>query len=70
MLALLANMCESAVFLEEEGEARKVMDDVARIAMDGKDAVCVSLIGERMVLQGVRFKEANLLSHGIVFARD
>jgi predicted RNA-binding protein len=63
-------MCESTVFVEEKDVVHEVMRDVARIWADGKDIVCTSVIGEKVVLKGVRLKEANLLSHGIVFARD
>ena len=62
-------MCESSVFLEDVSGAKKVMEDVARISMDGKNAICVSIVGERMVLENVALKEANFLSHGVVFER-
>ncbi len=63
-------MCESVVFLEEGDEVREVLRDVARIVTDDGVVICTSIIGERIELKGVRFKEANFLSHGIVFARD
>jgi predicted RNA-binding protein len=63
-------MCESVVFLEEGDEVREVLKDVARIVTDDGIVICTSIIGERVELKGVRFKEANFLSHGIVFARD
>jgi predicted RNA-binding protein len=63
-------MCESTVFLEDGDGAHEVMKEVARIIMDGKDAVCTDILGERVVLKNVRLKEANLLSHGIVFVRN
>jgi predicted RNA-binding protein len=63
-------MCESTVFVEENEKVLEVMRDVARIWVEGKDVVCTSVIGERVVLKDVRLKEANLLSHGIVFTRD
>lgn len=66
---ILRDMCESSVFLEERGEIREIMKDVSRIIMEGNDATCVDVLGEQMVLQNVKLKEANLLSHGIVFAR-
>jgi predicted RNA-binding protein len=62
-------MCESTVFLEEAGEVREIMKDVTRIVMDGSQAVCINIVGERAVLEDVVLKEANLLSHGIVFKR-
>jgi predicted RNA-binding protein len=63
-------MCESVVFLEEGDEVREVLRDVARIVTDDDIVICTSIIGERVELKGVRFKEANFLSHGIVFVRD
>ena len=63
-------MSESVVFLEEGDEVREVMKDVARIVTDDGVVTCTSIIGERVELKNVRFKEANFLSHGIVFVRD
>jgi len=63
-------MCESVVFLEEGDEVREVLRDVARIVTDDGIVICTSIIGERVELRKVRFKEANFLSHGIVFVRD
>jgi predicted RNA-binding protein len=62
-------MCESAVFLEESGQVHEVMKDVTRIVMRGDSAVCTNIVGEMLVLDGVRLKEANLLSHGIVLVK-
>lgn len=45
------------------------MKDVSRILIDGDDAVCIDILGEQTVVHGVRLKEANLLSHGLVFSR-
>jgi predicted RNA-binding protein len=63
-------MCESTLYIEENGSAKAVMQDVARIVMEGKSAVCTNVIGERLVFDNVRLKEANFLSHGIVLTRD
>jgi hypothetical protein len=63
-------MCESVVFLEEGDKVREVMKVVARIVTDDGVVTCTSIIGERVELKNVRFKEANFLSHGIVFVRD
>jgi predicted RNA-binding protein len=62
-------MCESTVFLEEDGVVREIMKDVTRIVMNGPQAVCVNIVGEKVVLEDVVLKEANLLSHGIVFKK-
>lgn len=62
-------MCESTVFIDDGGEVKEVMQDVTRIVMEGRNAVITNIIGERMVLENVELKEANLLSHGLVFKR-
>jgi predicted RNA-binding protein len=62
-------MCESTVFLEENGAITEVMKDVTRIIMRGSQAICTNIVGEQIMLDNVVLKEANLLSHGIVFIR-
>ena len=62
-------MCESTVFLGDAGSVKEVMKDVTRIMMEGGNAVCINIVGERLVLTDVELKEANLLSHGIVFRK-
>jgi len=62
-------MCESTVFLSEGDEMMEVMQDVTRIVMEGKTARLTNIVGEQVVLENVVFKEANLLSHGLVFER-
>jgi predicted RNA-binding protein len=62
-------MCESTVFLEENGAVKEVMKDVSRIVINGEETVFTDILGQRMVLNGVVLKEANLMSHGIVFIR-
>jgi predicted RNA-binding protein len=62
-------MCESTVFLEESGVVKEVMKDVSRIVINGEEAVFTDILGQRLVLNDVTLKEANLMSHGIVFVR-
>ena len=62
-------MCESTVFLEENGAVKEVMKDVSRIVINGEETVFTDILGQRLVLNGVVLKEANLMSHGIVFVR-
>jgi len=69
-MLVFPHMCESTVFVEEKERTQEVMRDVARILIEGRDAICISVIGERVVLKNVKLKEANMLSHGIVFTRD
>ena len=62
-------MCESTVFVEENGAVKEVMKDVSRIIINGDETVLTDILGQRMVIIGIRLKEANLMSHGIVFVR-
>jgi predicted RNA-binding protein len=62
-------MCESTVFMEENGAVKEVMKDVSRIVINGDETVFIDILGQRKVLTGVTLKEANLMSHGIVFMR-
>lgn len=62
-------MCESTVFMEENGTVKEVMKDVSRIVINGEETVLTDILGQRLVLNGVALKEANLMSHGIVFVR-
>jgi predicted RNA-binding protein len=62
-------MCESTVFLEENGKVKEVMKDVSRIVIHGDETILTDILGQRLVLNGIALKEANLMSHGIVFAR-
>jgi predicted RNA-binding protein len=62
-------MCESTVFMEENGAVKEVMKDVSRIIINGDETILTDILGQRLVLNGVGLKEANLMSHGIVFVR-
>jgi predicted RNA-binding protein len=62
-------MCESTVYLEENGAIKEAMKDVSRIVINGEETVLTDILGQRLVLNSVTLKEANLMSHGIVFMR-
>ncbi len=57
------------MFLEENGAMKEVLKDATRIVMRGPQAICTNIVGEQVVLDNVVLKEANLLSHGIVFKK-
>jgi predicted RNA-binding protein len=63
-------MCESTVYLSQGEDMSEVMQDVTRIVMEGSTVKLTNIVGEQVVLENVRFKEANLLSHGLVFERE
>ena len=59
-------MCESNVFMEEEGGERELlMEDVVHVAVDGEDIKLTGILGERKETKG-RIKEINLIKHTIV----
>ena len=62
-------MCESTVYLSENGKTTEVMSGATRIVMRGDDAVCTNIVGEQVTLSNVMLSEANFLSHGIVFKK-
>jgi predicted RNA-binding protein len=62
-------MCESTVYLNENGKTTEVMSGATRIVMRGDDAVCTNIVGEQITLSNVSLSEANFLSHGIVFRK-
>jgi predicted RNA-binding protein len=62
-------MCESTVYLNENGKTTEVMSGATRIVMRGDDAVCTNIVGEQIALSNVVLSEANFLSHGIVFKK-
>ena len=55
--------------MEENGAVKEVMKDVSRIVVNGDETIFTDILGQRLVLNGVTLKEANLMSHGIVFVR-
>lgn len=66
---MFTTMCESSVFLYEDGETRQIMADVTKITMEDNKATCMDILGDEKVLEGVELKEANLIGHGVVFKR-
>jgi len=59
-------MCESSVFLVRGSRRELVMDEVAKVIVEGKKVVCVNALGERRTLEGSEIAEANLLKHEIL----
>ena len=62
-------MCESTVYLEENGDRTEFMKDVAKIEVTEEGIVCYDIIGERREVKGVKLKAANLMDHSIIFQK-
>jgi predicted RNA-binding protein len=62
-------MCESTLFLDEDGHVRELMREVARIAFSADTATVTDVAGERLILEKVEVREINFLSHGVVLRR-
>lgn len=59
-------MCEATVFLFEEGQERKIMDNVVAMRRDEEGRVLLaSLLGEQRLLQA-RVREVDFLRQRIV----
>jgi len=59
-------MCESSVFLVRGSGRELVMEEVAKVIVEGRRIVCVNTVGERRAVEGAEIAEANLLKHEIV----
>ena len=62
-------MCESAVYLMEEGDRRLVMREAARISVVPEGVVCIGILGEEELVEDAELVEANLVRHEIVLRR-
>ena len=62
-------MCESNVFIDEDGTLKEVMQEVTRIEVTETGVVCHGLLGERKEVEGVKIMDANLLDHKILLGK-
>lgn len=61
-------MCESNVFVKENGSETLIMENVAAIIPSGEDRFLLKgLLGDQMEVAG-RIEEINLMSHKIILA--
>jgi predicted RNA-binding protein len=63
-------MCESSVFVENEGRRDLILADVASVVHQGDEWVLTSIFGEKKTLRGVALAEMRLLDHEIIFRRQ
>ena len=62
-------MCESTVYIEENGEKKEFMKDVAKIEVIPNGIVCYDIIGERREVPGGKFKLLSLMEHSIIIEK-
>ena len=59
-------MCESTVYIEENGERTEFMKDVAKIEFTNDGVICYDIIGEKREVPGGKIKLADLMNHSII----
>jgi len=55
-------MCETTVYLSDDGEEQKVMEDVVLVQPEGDAYLLVNILGEQKLVQG-RIVKIDLLKH-------
>ena len=61
-------MCETTVYLSEDGEEQKVMEDVVLVQPENDAYLLVSLLGEQKLVQG-RIARIDFLKHTLQLSR-
>lgn len=62
-------MCESKVFLEQQGERREIMDNVVALRPEGSGFLVRNLFGEEKHVEA-KLGEIQLIEHRIVLVAD
>jgi predicted RNA-binding protein len=57
-------MCEAKVFLRQDGQDHKVMEDVVLIQPEGDAYLLVNLLGEQKLVEG-RIEKLDFLRHTV-----
>jgi predicted RNA-binding protein len=57
-------MCEARIYLKEDGEERKIMEDVVLVQPQGDAFLLVSLLGEQKLVRG-RIEKIDFLKHTV-----
>jgi predicted RNA-binding protein len=64
-----ATMCETTVYLSDDGEEQKVMEDVVLVQPEDDAYLLVSLLGEQKLVQG-RLVKIDFLKHTLHLSRQ
>ena len=61
-------MCQSNVYATESGQQELILEDVARVQIEGSEVIIEPLFGEQITLCA-RIKDINLMGHRIVLEK-
>ncbi|MFQ6101895.1 MAG: CooT family nickel-binding protein [Anaerolineae bacterium] len=61
-------MCETTVYLSEDGEEQRVMEDVVLVQPEDDAYLLVNLLGEQKLVQG-RIEKIDFLRHTVHLSR-
>lgn len=61
-------MCELTVYLIDDNQEEKLMEDVATITPEGEKLVLTDLLGQQQIVDA-RIKELRLLEHKVFLTR-
>ena len=62
-------MCESTVYIEDNGEKIEFMKEVAKIEFTNEAVICYDIIGEKREIPGGKIILADLMNHSIIVAK-
>ena len=57
-------MCEARVYVDDGFEEKEIMQDVVLVESDGDTWVCVGILGERKLVQGI-LRKVDFLKHTV-----
>lgn len=57
-------MCEARIYLSDDGEERKIMEDVVLVQSEGDAYLLVTLLGEQKLVQS-RIVKIDFLKHSV-----
>ncbi|WP_456474963.1 CooT family nickel-binding protein [Candidatus Pyrohabitans sp.] len=63
-------MCESKLYLLENGQKTKVMDETILVREKEGKVVAVGVLGERLDFENARIVEIDMDRHSITISRD
>lgn len=61
-------MCQSSIYAIDSGEQELLLEEVARVEIEGDEIILEPLFGERVSLTA-RIKEIDLMKHRILLER-